>query len=201
MSSVIEEKMQRIAEVLLSSVTPFQLMMGKLIGGVGVALTLTTVYLAGAYWAGRQYGFVDSITPSLMAWFVLQTALAVIMFGSIFIAIGAACSDMKEAQAMMGPVMILICIPLFVLTQILREPDSGFALGMSLVPIATPMLMTSRISMLPNMPLWQPLAGIGIVLLTTILFVYIAARIFRVGILMQGKGANLKTMAKWIFTG
>lgn len=201
MSSVIEEKMQRIAEVLLSSVTPFQLMMGKLLGGVGVALTLTAVYLGGAAWAAQHYGFAHAVPPALMAWFVFFLALAVLMFGAVFVAIGAACSDMKEAQAMMGPVMVLLCLPLFVMMPVLREPDSVLAQTLSMVPIATPMLLTSRMAILPNMPLWQPLAGAVGVLLATLLFVYVAARIFRVGILMQGKGADLKTMARWIFSG
>jgi ABC-2 type transport system permease protein len=201
MSSVIEEKMQRIAEVLLSSATPFQIMMGKLAGMVGVALTLTAVYLGGVYWAGQHYGFADAVPPSILAWFIGYLALAVLMYGSIFIAIGAACSDLKEAQAMMGPVMVLLCLPLFVMMQVLREPDSGFAVVLSLIPMATPMLMTSRMALLPNLPLWQPLAGIAIVLLATLVFVYAAARIFRVGLLMHGKGANLKTLFKWIFAG
>ena len=201
MSSVIEEKMQRIAEVLLSSATPFQIMMGKLLGMVGVALTLTVFYLSGVYWAAQHYGFADAVPPVILAWFIGFMALAVLMYGAIFIAIGAACSDLKEAQAMMGPVMILLCLPLFVMMQVMREPDSGFSLGISLVPMATPMLMTSRMALLPNLPLWQPVLGIVIVLLATLAFVYAASRIFRVGLLMQGKGANIKTMFKWIFSG
>lgn len=201
LSSVIEEKMQRIAEVLLSSVTPFQLMMGKLVGMAGVALTLSAVYLGGTWFAAWWYGFTDVVRPELIAWFLAYTVLAVFMFGAVFIAIGAACSDMKEAQGMMGPVMVLLCVPLFVMTRVIQEPDSGLALGMSLVPFGTPMLMTARQALLPNIPAWQPVVGMVIVVLTTIAFVYAASRIFRVGILMQGKGADVKTMFRWIFRG
>ena len=99
MQSVLEEKMQRIAEVLLGSVTPFQLMLGKLLGMVGVSLTIVAVYLAGGYLAlrlRRLRGVLSRCTSSW--WFVLFQALAVLMYGSLFIAIGAAVSDMKEAQ-------------------------------------------------------------------------------------------------------
>ena len=201
MSGVVEEKMQRIAEVLLGSVTPFQLMMGKLLGIVGVALTLAIVYLGGAYWAARHYGYDHYITPQIMGWFLSYSFFAVFMFGSIFIAIGAACSDTKETQALLSPVMILICIPLFLMSNIIREPESQFAVGASLFPLATPMLMTARVAILPNLPLWQPLAGLVLVVLTTLFFVWAAGRIFRVGLLMQGKGANFREMARWVIRG
>ncbi|HMP03840.1 MAG TPA: ABC transporter permease [Gemmatales bacterium] len=201
MSGVIEEKMQRIAEVLLGSLPPFGLMLGKLIGSCGVALTLSAVYLTGTWLAAQHYGFANLLTPQVMTWFVAYTLLAVFMFGSVFIAIGAACTDTKEAQTLMGPVMVIVCLPLFVMTNIIQEPDSAFAVGASLFPLATPMLMTARMAILPNLPWWQPVAGIVGVLLTTLLFVYAASRIFRVGILLQGKGANFIEMGRWIFRG
>jgi ABC-2 type transport system permease protein len=201
MSGVIEEKMQRIAEVLLGSLPPFQLMLGKLLGSCGVALTLAAVYLTGTWYAAQHYGFASLLTPEVMAWFLAYTLLAVLMFGALFIAIGAACTDTREAQTLMGPVMVLVCLPLFVMTNIIQEPDSSFAVGASLFPPATPFLMTARLAMLPNLPWWQPVAGIVGVLLTTLLVVYAAGRIFRVGILLQGKGANFVEMARWVFRG
>ncbi|HEV3116276.1 MAG TPA: ABC transporter permease [Gemmataceae bacterium] len=201
MQAVVEEKMQRIAEVLLGSIGPFDLMLGKLLGMVGVSLTLAAVYLGGAFWAAHRYHFAQFIPTSLLIWFMVYQTLAVLMFGSLFIAIGAACSDMRETQSMTWPVMLLVCIPVFVWFNVIREPNSSFATGISLFPFATPMLMLGRQAVPPGIPIWQPILGVCLVLLTTALCVYAAGRIFRVGILMQGKGAHPGQMLKWVIRG
>ena len=197
----MEEKIQRIAEVLLGSVRPFQLMMGKLLGIVGVSLTLVAVYLAGAYWAAERFDFADLIPVDLLVWFLVYQVLSVLMYGSLFIAVGAACTDTKETQTMLLPVMLLACLPMFVMANVIREPNSSFALGASLFPFATPMLMIARQAVPPGIPVWQPVVGVVLVLATTLLCVYAAGRIFRVGILMQGKGARFSQLFQWVFRG
>ncbi len=199
--TVLEEKMQRIAEVLLGSITPFQLMMGKLLGSTGMSLTLGTVYLVGGFVAIHQTGHGDLFPTRMVWWFVLYQALAVLMFGSLYIAVGAAVTDIKEAQSLMMPIMIPIMIPFFVWMNVVKEPSSTFAVVLSLIPPMTPMLMLVRQAVPPGVPLWQPLLGILLVLLTTVACVFAAGRIFRVGLLMQGKGANFRDMARWILRG
>lgn len=201
MQTVIEEKMQRIAEVLLASVTPFELMMGKLLGVVGVSLTIATLYLCGAFVAVHKAGFGNLFPAHLVWWFVVFQAMAVLMYGSIFIAIGAAVTDLREAQSLLTPVMLFVVAPMFVWIKVVREPNSSFALTASLIPPVTPMLMTIRQAVPPGVPSWQPALGIGLVLLTTIVCVYAASRIFRIGILMQGKGAKLGEIVQWVFRG
>jgi len=201
MLSVLEEKTQRIAEVLLGSVPPFQLMMGKLVGMVGVSLTIATVYLVAAYIGIHQAGFGEFFPTSLVWWFVLFQALAVLMFGSLFAAVGAAVSDQKEAQNLLTPVMILIMSPMFVWINVVKEPSSTLALTMSLIPPATPMLMIIRQAVPPGIPVWQPLLGAGLMLLTTVVLVFAAGRVFRVGILMQGKGASFGSLLRWVWRG
>jgi ABC-2 type transport system permease protein len=201
MQGIIEEKMQRIAEVLLGSVRPFELMMGKLLGMMAVSLTLAAVYLGGAYWVLAYYHYTEYLPGELLAWFLVYQVLAVLMYGSLFIAIGAACSDAKETQTLMIPVVMLITFPLFTLRHVIQEPNSGFALVASLFPFATPMLMVTRLGLPPGIPWWQPVLGMVGVLATTLLCVYAAGRIFRVGILMQGKGAKLHDLARWVFRG
>lgn len=198
MQGVVEEKMQRIAEVLLGSVRPFDLMLGKLLGMTAVSLTITAVYLGGAYGAALQYGFADYIPPHLLAWFVVFQALGLLMYGSLFIAVGAACTDMKETQNLMWPVMILIVLPMFLLGPVLQEPNSTLAVSLSFFPFASPTLMILRQSVPPGVPSWQPFLAVGLVVLTTLLCVWAAGRIFRVGILMQGKGAKLGEMLRWV---
>jgi len=200
MQGVVEEKIQRIAEVLLGSVSPFQLMMGKLLGLVGVSLTMSGVYLGGGYWLAHHYGFARFVPVDLLLWFLLFQALAALMYGALFVAVGAACSDIRETQNLLLPVMLLAMAPMFVLTKVLTEPNGPVSTWMSFFPFATPMLMIVRLAV-PPLPLWQPVVGILVVLATTVLCVWIAGRIFRVGILMQGKGANIGQLVRWVVRG
>lgn len=200
MQSVLEEKMQRIAEVLLGSIPPFQLMMGKLIGTVGISLTMATVYMVGGYLALDNTGFGSMFPTHILLWFMLFLILAVFMYGSIFIAIGAAVSDMKESQSLMTPVMLMAMSPMFVWMNIIREPTSTLATIMSLFPPVTPMLMTIRLTVPPGIPIWQPILGTVLVTATSIVLVFASGRIFRVGILMQGRGAKISEMVRWLFT-
>ncbi len=201
MQSVLEEKMQRIAEVLLASIPPFQLMMGKLIGMVGVSLTIATVYLVGGFIAVTAAGYGQFFPTHLVWWFVLYQALAVLMFGSLFAAVGAAVTDLKESQAMMTPVMVVAMSPMFVWLPVLKEPTSTFSTMLSFIPPMTPMLMLVRQAVPPGIPVWQPILGAALVLLSTIACVFAAGRVFRVGILMQGKGAKVGEMLRWVVKG
>jgi len=201
MQSVVEEKMQRIAEVLLGSVRPFELMMGKLMGMMAVSLTIAGVYLGGAYWAAAHFGFAEYISVELLVWFLIFQTMADLMFGSLFIAVGAACTDMKETQNLLWPIMLLVCLPLFLLGNVMQEPNSPIVRGLSFFPFATPNLMIARLSIPPGIPWWEPVLGVVVVLISTILCVYAAGRIFRVGILMQGKGARIGQMLKWVLRG
>ena len=99
------------------------------------------------------------------------------------------------------PVMLLVCLPLFFLGNIMREPNSAIARGLSFFPFSTPMLMIARIASPPGLPWWEPTLGVLLVLATTVLCVWAAGRIFRVGILMQGKGARLGDLARWVLQG
>jgi len=201
MQSVLEEKMQRIAEVLLGSIPPFQLMMGKLLGTVGMSLTLLAVYLVGGCVAIHRAGYGEFFPAHVIWWFVVFQTLAVLMYGSLYIAVGAAVSDLKEAQSVLMPVMIVVMLPLFVWMYVVEQPAATLSVAMSLFPPATPMLMVLRQAVPPGVPLWQPLLGIVLVLLTTVACVFAASRIFRVGILMQGKGARVGEMLHWVLRG
>lgn len=201
MQGIVEEKMQRIAEVLLGSVTPFALMLGKLIGVMGVSLTTSAVYLTGVYFAARHYEVSQYLSADILAWFLLFQVLALFMYGSVFLAIGAAATDLKETQTLLLPVMLVLCIPMMVLMAVIEDPNGTLAVATSYFPFVTPMMMMARIAVPPGIPTWQPLLGIVVVLATTTLCVYAAGRIFRVGILMQGKGAKFSDLIRWVWTG
>ena len=195
--SVLEEKIQRSAEMLLGSVNPFQFMMGKLLGMVGVSLTIVTIYLVVGFVVAWTNGYGHTIPGHLINWFVIYQAGAILMYGSIYIAIGAACGDMKDAQNLMTPASLVACIPLFLLRPVMLEPSSTFAVWVSLFPPATPVLMLIRQGLPAPVPVWQPVLGIVLVICTSILCVGVAARVFRVGILMQGKGADFRQIVRW----
>jgi ABC-2 type transport system permease protein len=201
MQSVVEEKMQRIAEVLLGSVRPFELMMGKLLGMMAVSLTIAFVYLGGAYWAAMHFGFAEYVSIDLLLWFVVFQMMADLMFGSLFIAVGAACTDMKETQNLLLPIMLLVCLPLFLLGNVIQDPGGPVVRALSFFPFATPNLMIARLALQPGLPWWEPALGVVIVLASTVFCVYAAGRIFRIGLLMQGKGARLPEMLKWVVRG
>ena len=201
LNSVMEEKMTRISEVLLGSVTPFQLMMGKLLGVVGVAVLLAAIYVSGAYGVAVYNGYGDAVTVGQLAWFAVYLVLAMLIYGSIFIAIGAASTDLKDAQGMMTPVMLLFMTPMFVWMPVMRQPESTMAVIFSLIPFATPMIMTLRLALKPGPAFWQIALSFVLTLATTAALVWAAGRIFRVGILMQGKSATFGELVRWVRAG
>lgn len=201
LNSVLEEKMQRIAEVLLGSVPPFELMFGKLLGYVGIAITLVAFYFSGGYMVLKHYGYADAIPAYLLAWFIVYQALCILMFGSIFLALGACCNDIKEAQNLMMPVWLILVIPIFFMSVVLQSPNSPWAVLLSLFPPCTPMLMILRMAIPPGIPAWQPMVGIAGTLITTLICVWAAGRIFRIGLLLQGKPPKIIDMARWVVRG
>ncbi len=201
LQSVMEEKTQRIAEVLMGSIRPFEFMMGKLISGIAVALTSSAVYIIGAILVVRYMGFESYIPFHILPWFFAYMLLAILMLGALSAAMGSTCSEAKDAQALTFPTMIPAMVPMFVYFPILKEPASGFAVTMSLIPPFTPFLMLLRQATPEGVPLWQSIVGLVGVVLCTILFVWLGGRIFRVAILMQGTPPKLSNMVRWAFRG
>ncbi len=201
LESVMEEKSQRIVEVLLGSANCFQLMLGKLLGGIGGSLTVLAVYGIGGYAVARYYEVADLVPLRIVPWFIIFQVLAVFLFGSIFMAIGAAVNQMKEAQGMLLPVWLIVVYPMFVWYQVVREPNGSFATWLSLVPPGIPMMMVLRIGATGAVPLWQPLAGALIMVAFTFAVVAAAGRVFRIGILAQGKTPTLLELARWATRG
>jgi ABC-2 type transport system permease protein len=198
MNSVLEEKMSRISEVLLGSVQPFELMLGKLLSATAVSAMMTVVYIAGGAWAAQRWGYLDVLDPWIVGWFVVFLLLSVLMYGSFFIAIGAACSDLRDAQNLMGPGMMILMVPALTWTLVARAPQSAFAIGASLFPPATPFLMLLRLALPERPPAWQVVLGMLLTLVATMAVVWAAGRIVRTGLLMQGKRVTMGEMWRWI---
>jgi len=201
LQSTMEEKTQRIAEVLLGSLTPFEFMGGKVLGGLGVALTGTLFYLSGGIFLASKMGGAEFIPFNIIPWFLIFLIFEIIMVGSMLAALGSACNDPKDAQNLTFPAMIPVMFPMFVFMPILQEPTSGFATWMSLFPWFTPMLMLLRKATPVDIPAWQPWVGLAGVILFTIISVWMGGRIFRMGILMQGGAPKIGKLIKWAFRG
>jgi ABC-type Na+ efflux pump permease subunit len=201
MQGVVEEKQLRIAEVLLGSVRPFALMAGKLLGVVGVSLTVAALYSVGAYLGLRRYGMADTLTPVVVAWFMVFLTLAVLMYAALFVAVGAAAGDIKETQALLTPIMLLAALPMFMIGPVMQDPSGKVAVVGSFIPFSSPMIMMARVAVPPGIGWGQPLLAVLIVLTTSAACVWAAGRIFRVGLLMQGKGVKLSDLARWVING
>jgi len=187
LNAVIEEKMSRVSEVLLGSLSPFELMLGKLLGGAGGAIAGVTAL-----------GMSGVITAGMVISFVVFLALAILLYGSMYLAIGAACTELKDAQSLMMPVVMMSVFPMMMIAPIIKAPSSNFAVGMSLFPPSTPFIMLLRLGMHPAPPIWQVALSIVLCASFCALMVFAAGKIFRVGLLAQGKTASFAQMIKWV---
>ena len=201
LESVLEEKSQRIAEVLLGSANPFQLMMGKLFGTVAGSLTIFAIYLGGVYAIATYRDWVGLIPFEIVPWFIVFQITGVLFYAAIFMAVGASVSQLKEAQSLLLPVWMMLMAPLFVWIMIVRDPQGPIAMAMSFFPPTAPTTMVLRLATGQTIATWQPIVSLIVTLLATIAMVVLAGRIFRVGILWQGKTPRLSEICKWALLG
>ncbi len=201
--SIIEEKSSRVIEVLLSAVTPRDLMWGKLIG-VGLAgLTQLGLWALfglsfSGYAASGAMAVLASvhIAPAVFVYLIVFFLLGFMLFSSLFMTVGAVCSTDQDAQQLQGLITLPMVVPILSLMLLLQNPNSPLAVVLSLIPLFTPMIMLARIILIEP-PVWQVLVSIGLVLGTVYLTINFAARVFRVGILMYGKRPSLREIVRW----
>jgi ABC-2 type transport system permease protein len=235
MRSVMEEKTNRIVEVMMSSVRPFQLMLGKILGAGAVGLTqvLAWIILSGAVMF--LLPFIVDIDPQQMQppvtggqpaidpemaqgealrifselgkqnWYLIVGSFIIFFLGgyfiyaSMFAAIGSAMGDdYGEGQALVLPVTIPIILAFYVVAFVgVRNPDSGLMVFASLFPLFSPIVMPFRMAFSP--PGWQIALSLILVVAAAFFFVWLAGRIYRVGILLYGKKVSFKEIGKWMF--
>jgi ABC-type Na+ efflux pump permease subunit len=198
LESVLEEKSQRIAEVLLGSVNPFQLMLGKLLGTVAGSLTVFAIYLLGAWLMAENRGWTGMLPFYVVPWFVAFQILGVMFYGAVFMAVGASFTQLKEAQSLLLPVWLMMMLPFFVWLNVVRDPNGMLAMVLSFFPPATPSMMVLRLATGQAIPIWQLVLSIILLLLVTLVVVFIASRIFRAGLLWQGNVPKLKEILRWV---
>ncbi|WP_022834497.1 ABC transporter permease [Salisaeta longa] len=226
MQGVIEEKSSRVVEVVVSSVRPFELLMGKVLGigamgltqmilwgavgfaSVTYAGTLMTLFMnpsdVGLQAGASQQQMLEAANLSLptlpadlFVWFVLFFLGGYLLYASLFAAVGSAVEQQQDAQNLLLVVMLPLIVPLMMIGVLINDPSSTLAVVMSMVPFFSPILMILRVALV-DVPLWQVSGAFVLLMLTFLGAVWVAGRIYRVGIFMYGKKASFKELARWI---
>ena len=208
MTGVIEEKTNRVVEVIVSSTTPRNLLFGKLVGVGGAGLLQFGIWILALLAVSAASGSMTflsgidlpEINPVLIAAFPIFFLLGFFLYASLYAAIGSAVNTIQEAQNFIFPVMLPIIMAMVCWPVVMRAPDSTLSVVLSLIPFMTPILMFLRMSVLMP-PVWQIALSVVLTSLTIALVIWVAARIYRVGILMYGKPPNFPEMVRWVRHG
>ena len=201
LSAVTEDKNQRIFEMLLGLATPFELMSARVLAALGRALTSAAFYIAGAVLVLQGMSMIGLARFDLMPWFFVYLIAHVVMLCSFAAALGAACNSPQDAQNLAVLLVAPIMVPYFMLMPVMQSPNGALATALSLIPPFTPPLMVLRQSLPAGVAWWQPWAGLVGMVVWTIGATWIAARIFRVCILMQGQSPKIKDLARLAISG
>jgi ABC-2 type transport system permease protein len=216
MSSVIEEKTNRIVEVLVSSMTPFQMLLGKVIGVGSVGLVQLSIWGGTAFFMSSVMGrkiapdataidgtaasvSLPNIPGDLVLVVLVFFLLGYFLYSGLYAAIGAMCNSQQEAQQANTPVTLCIGVGMISVFALMNDPSSGMAKVFSFIPLFAPIVMPVRYALSP-LPLGEVLASVAAMLLGIVLVVAVAARIYRVGILSYGKKPSLRELWRWVRT-
>jgi ABC-2 type transport system permease protein len=216
MRSIIEEKTSRIMEVLVSSISPFQLMMGKIIGLCGATLTQVVIWLViggGLYLVKNSMDIESSATivlfdPVVVMFFVLLLFFGYLLFSTVFALLGSIVNSDKEAQPYLFPIVMMNMLPVLIAIYIIQEPNSWINTTLSFIPFFTPTMMMMRLVVLQpsissDFSFFSGIVGeasLAVVVLIISIFglIWLTSKIFRVGILMYGKRPTIAEIFKWI---
>ncbi|MAT81029.1 MAG: hypothetical protein CMJ29_05205 [Phycisphaerae bacterium] len=198
LTSTIEEKSNRVMEVLLSAVSPMQLMTGKIIGYAMVTAVMVAMFSSLAVTFLIMVSVLDLITPVQIILLFIYLIMAYLMIAAIMAGIGSAVSDMRDAQTLLGPVSFAVMIPLFLSPVVAEDPNGIVAMVTSYIPPLTPFIMVLRLVATEPVPVFEIWLSLGWGFLCALVLIWLASRIFRVGVLMQGKPPNPIEMLRWV---
>jgi ABC-2 type transport system permease protein len=213
MRATLEEKTNRIVEVIISSMKPWHLMLGKILGVGAVSMTQMAIWLAaGALLAITGLPMLIAARPELanlsaireslpdaglLVLFMGSFVFGFFMFAGLYAAVGAMCNSDEEAQQAQIPVMMLLVVPIIMITGVIEDPNSALAVGLSLFPLFTPILMWGRVAG-GGVPAWEIALSFVLMFLAVFAIAWVAGRIYRVGILMSGKRPTVPELWRWI---
>jgi ABC-2 type transport system permease protein len=206
MRGIIQEKTDRVVEVLISSVTPTELLTGKILGTAAVGLTQIGVWLVMLF-AISIYGAAtvamaginlsQFIRLGTFIYFPIFFILAFLTYVCIYAIGGAACNSEREAQQLIAPITMVMFLPWFILVVLITSPDATLSTAFSMAPVFGPMTMYVR-TLVSDPPASQIAISIAVSLATIALFMWVTAKIFRVGILSYGKRPTIPELWRWM---
>lgn len=231
MRSVMEEKSNRIVEVILSSVRPFKLMIGKILGVGAVGLTQFAIWIVLLFFinifmgiliggtmdlSGAQMGANEQdMEQAMEMWEAVQGHFSelpiglligsllfyffggYVLYAALFAGLAAAVNDESDVQTLTIPISIPVVLAVFILIAIIENPNSGLAVWSSMFPLFSPIIMPARIAF--GVPTHHLILSMALLVLGCIIAIWIAAKIYRVGILMYGKKISFREIGKWLF--
>jgi len=200
--SVVTEKTSKTVEIMLSSVTSRELMVGKILGLGAASMTQYAVWLTMAFVLAKVLGplvgfsIPRGINPENLAWLVVFFVLAFLLYSSAYAALGAASEDEQHLGQLAWPLLIFLIVPLVMIGSLVGNPDSAIAVALSIFPMTSPIVMLVRILVSPP-PAGQLVLSLGLLAASVAGMALLAGKIFRVGILMTGKRAKFGEVVKW----
>jgi ABC-2 type transport system permease protein len=200
-SSIIEEKNSRIVEVLLSVVSPFELMAGKITGLAAVGLTVMALWGVAGYAAASWHHIEIDLNPGLVACALIYYVLGFVLFSALLAGVGSVCNTIKETQSLLMPVMLIFVIPVVAGMKLVTNPNGELARVLSYVPPMTPMVMILRLSSGSDIWIGEVVLSMLALAAGVLVTVWVAAKVFRTGILLYGKRPALGEMLRWLREG
>jgi ABC-2 type transport system permease protein len=200
LTTTIEEKSNKVMEVLLAAVSPMQLLCGKIVGYSMVSVVMLVMY-GGLGLAGLSAAAMLDLVPMMhIVYLAIYFVMAYVMVSAMMAAVGSAVSDLREAQSLVTPVMMLLIIPLMLWAPIIDNPNGLLAMVTGFIPPAIPFVMILRLTAATEpIPVWQTVASMVWGFACAWGMLWLAARIFRVGVLMQGKPPTPRELIRWAF--
>lgn len=199
LTSTIEEKSNKVMEVLLSAVSPFELMAGKILGQAAVSFIMLAMYSGVGLAALAVAARMDLIPPILLLYLFIYFIMAYFMVAAIMAGVGSAVSELRDAQSLITPAMLVLMIPLILWLPISNAPNGVLATVSSYIPPLTPFVMILRVTTATEpVPTWQIISSIVAGFCWTIIMVWACAKVFRIGVLMYGKPPTPLELFRWL---
>ena len=198
LTTTVEEKSSRVVEVLLSAVSPLELMAGKIIGQIAVGFVMLALYAGLGILALYSFAMLGLLDPVLIVFLLIFFLIASVTVAALMAAIGSAVNEIREAQGLITPVMMVLILPMMLWMPISREPNSALAQTLSYVPGVGNFVMLLRMASNSPPPAWQVALSIVACAAGAVAAVWAASKVFRIGVLMYGKPPTFGTLIRWI---
>ena len=197
LTTTIEEKSSRTMEVILSAVSPLQLLTGKILGQMAVGLTILVTYTSIGLLGLASMAMSGLLDMSLLIYLVIFFLITYLIMGALMAAIGSAVNELREAQSLMTPITLLMTVPWILWYPISRDPNSTLATALSFIPPMNAFAMLLRMTSTAPPPVWQVWVSIAIGGAAGAGALWFASRVFKIGLLMHGRPPSFATLVKW----